>query len=1275
VSISAVGGQTWNTGGATTLGVSPNAVGDALVLTVSTASAPSGIAVSGGGVTSWTRATSYLDTTDTCYVDIWLGAVTTAGSATVTVSGISNAGSTALWAQQFTESHAGWAWGVGNVSSAPGSSGAPTGSGTGVTYPSLAAAASGDSLYVGNCFSVYGDMSAGSTSGYTYASAGYSSRQAVFDPSLSGTGSPAATQTNTGSYDAVAAVITASAVASPSPFPQRNRAVCGARGARRGSSAGSPGAPREPFPSPFAAPARVAGRPAARRGSGSGVQGGAPYRSRPSLFPQPGKAPAARAPAGKGSSAGSAGAPRAPWPSPFTAPRTGARGAPAARSGASAGSPGSPRAPWPSPFRQPSQAQRGEPAARRGAVAGSPGSPRQPWPSPFPWPARAATGKPAARKGGSAGSGGGPPPPPPAPFAAPRAAAKGSQAARKGAAGGSPGTPRVPFPSPFQQPGRPARARPAARAGAAHGSAPSDPGVYRLWPSASGDSGLDGNGGTRGTEFEVSEPCALTGVWFWSAPSATALPSACAIYDIAAGTILAGTLNSSPSWSGAAGSGWVRCAYGGAVTLVPGTGFKVAAFMTAANFAQTDGYWTTGGAGASGIANGPLSAPNAAGASGGSQGTYALGGALAYPGSGYDDSNWWVDVEVSPVAPTVPAVFGQPGTAQRGRPAARRGTASGNPGTPRTPPPPPSPFPQPGRAAAGRPAARKGTSSGSAGAPLAVTLRLWPGNPVPSGTSAGAQDALTLGTQFTVSVPCALAGIWWYSPPGAAALPQACGIWDIASQALVAEDAAPAWADPDGAPARPGDGWVLCGFAGAGATLAAGLNYVASVWQDQPGVAWWVTVPGYWTPGSGLPGENGIADGALSAPNTGSSANGQGPWDTGGAWEFPGTDPGNGEVFWVDVQLQPQGAAGPGSPFTLPGRAAAGKASARRGTSGGSPGAPRQPFPSPFRQPSQAQRGRPSAHPGAAHGSPVSAVVRPAPFPQPTRPPAGRPAAGKGASAGSPGAKYVFVPVDVAPFPQPNRAVPARPAARKGSGAGSPGTPREPEPSPFAQPGRPSRAIPAQRPGTAHGSNGAPREPFPSPFRQPPPTRGCPAARAGRALGITGGSPREPQPSPFRQPQPVRGCPAAKAGRPHGATGGTPAQAPSPFTAPHQPPRSHPAARTGSAHGSPFAPAQPRPAPFTQPHTGQRGKPAAFRGRSAGSPGAPYVYVPVIPAPFSAPHKGKRGASAARAGAARGGIGAPWVPSNAPVFRVGPARQLWLAPAARQLWSARSARN
>lgn len=65
--------------------------------------------------------------------------------------------------------------------------------------------------------------------------------------------------------------------------------------------------------------------------------------------------------------------------------------------------------------------------------------------------------------------------------------------------------------------------------------------------------------GSYGVYFTVTASCNLTAIWFYSPSGATSLPTSTALYSTAAGT--SGTLlaqNSSPSWSGAAGSGWVR---------------------------------------------------------------------------------------------------------------------------------------------------------------------------------------------------------------------------------------------------------------------------------------------------------------------------------------------------------------------------------------------------------------------------------------------------------------------------------------------------------------------------------------------------------------------------------------------------------------------------------------------------------------------------------------------------------------------------------------------
>ena len=105
---------------------------------------------------------------------------------------------------------------------------------------------------------------------------------------------------------------------------------------------------------------------------------------------------------------------------------------------------------------------------------------------------------------------------------------------------------------------------------------------YRLWPSyptLAGVASGDTTQYTLATEFQLSESCMLDNIWFYSGPGAAALPTRCAIWNVATQSEVAGTDNSAPAWSGAAGSGWVSCAYSG-VTLPPGD-YKVAVYSGA----------------------------------------------------------------------------------------------------------------------------------------------------------------------------------------------------------------------------------------------------------------------------------------------------------------------------------------------------------------------------------------------------------------------------------------------------------------------------------------------------------------------------------------------------------------------------------------------------------------------------------------------------------------------------------------------------------------------
>ncbi len=177
---------------------------------------------------------------------------------------------------------------------------------------------------------------------------------------------------------------------------------------------------------------------------------------------------------------------------------------------------------------------------------------------------------------------------------------------------------------------------------------------YRLWPglpvppNTIEDSALNF---TLATEFRLSDDCTLDKIWFYSPPGTAQLPTSCGIWQVSSRTLVSGTENASPAWSGAAGSGWAACAYGG-LTL-PAGDYKVAVCNAAAspqmwNLATID-YWSTG-SGGNGIGAGPLSAPSLATATSPGQSTYHQGTAFAWTDT-YATGGapcYWVDVEVTP---------------------------------------------------------------------------------------------------------------------------------------------------------------------------------------------------------------------------------------------------------------------------------------------------------------------------------------------------------------------------------------------------------------------------------------------------------------------------------------------------------------------------------------------------------------------------------------------------------------------------------------------------
>jgi hypothetical protein len=187
-------------------------------------------------------------------------------------------------------------------------------------------------------------------------------------------------------------------------------------------------------------------------------------------------------------------------------------------------------------------------------------------------------------------------------------------------------------------------------------------GSYRLWPNnndaADGTLPDDAFNYVVATEVHVSEPCALSNIWYYSPPGVDQRATECGIWDIATQELIAGS--TSPSWSDAAGSGWISCAFTG-VTLPAGR-YKVAVYNGAtppdAWSAKLLNFWDVG-AGKNGIANGPLYAPSLADASAADiyqgsgqepgQCTFAVGPPNQYPDLYVDGlaQNYWVDAEVT----------------------------------------------------------------------------------------------------------------------------------------------------------------------------------------------------------------------------------------------------------------------------------------------------------------------------------------------------------------------------------------------------------------------------------------------------------------------------------------------------------------------------------------------------------------------------------------------------------------------------------------------------
>ncbi len=208
-------------------------------------------------------------------------------------------------------------------------------------------------------------------------------------------------------------------------------------------------------------------------------------------------------------------------------------------------------------------------------------------------------------------------------------------------------------------------------------------GSYRLWPGKQDANPLTSADSAANyviaTEVRLSRTCALNRVWYYSPPGTVQLATRAGVYLIgSAGTGTEAAAIASPSWSGAAGSGWISASFA-LGTVLPAGHYKVYVYNSAASPDQwsakdaNTAYWGTG-AGSGGISWGPLSAPrladasaayiydsngsgnsppysNGSGSTEAGQNTFAVTGPR-YPYLYVDGlaQNYWVDLEVTPAA-------------------------------------------------------------------------------------------------------------------------------------------------------------------------------------------------------------------------------------------------------------------------------------------------------------------------------------------------------------------------------------------------------------------------------------------------------------------------------------------------------------------------------------------------------------------------------------------------------------------------------------------------
>lgn len=178
--------------------------------------------------------------------------------------------------------------------------------------------------------------------------------------------------------------------------------------------------------------------------------------------------------------------------------------------------------------------------------------------------------------------------------------------------------------------------------------------------SQAAPTGSNGGGGattgTYGLQFSVSSAQTASGIWFYTPSGATALPDSIGIFDTN-GSLAQLQV---PSWSGAAGTGWVLATFNAPITLATSTQYVAAFHMPFSSgfWNVTDSTYWSSGAGASGITSGPITAPGNGAAVHG-QNSYVSGTQIGFPTTSLAGNNIWMDIQTTDANANVHTVFSQ----------------------------------------------------------------------------------------------------------------------------------------------------------------------------------------------------------------------------------------------------------------------------------------------------------------------------------------------------------------------------------------------------------------------------------------------------------------------------------------------------------------------------------------------------------------------------------------------------------------------------------------